>query len=135
MISLFKYAVILFCITATAFGQAIPIYSDTIQLKEVVIKNIAAITIVNDTMTYHADSFKSNYTYVVEDLLKRMPGIDVSINGKILVKGKEVTRIFVNGVEMPVSDIRFVTQNVPSDIIEKVKVIELNSESDRLKAI
>jgi len=108
---------------------------DTIELKEFVIVSRKAISRKGDTTIYVADSFYNDASAVTEDILKKMPGIDVSSSGRIAVQGRDVTRIFVNGTEMEVNDIRSVTQNLPAEIIDKIEVTNLYSEQSRLSGI
>jgi outer membrane receptor protein involved in Fe transport len=65
---------------------------------------------------------------MAEDVLKKLPGIDVSMDGKITVEGKEVKRIFINGKEATAGDIRTITQNMPASIISQVQLTNLLSE-------
>ncbi|WP_118953220.1 outer membrane beta-barrel protein [Taibaiella helva] len=108
---------------------------DTIELKEFVIVSRKAISRKGDTTIYVADSFYNDASAVTEDILKKMPGIDVSSSGRIAVQGRDVTRIFVNGTEMEVNDIRSITQNLPAEIIDKIEVTNLYSEQSRLSGI
>ncbi len=52
-----------------------------------------------DTLEYNADSYKVTESAVVEDLLKKMPGVEIDAEGKITVNGKEITKILVDGEE------------------------------------
>ncbi|WP_118976606.1 outer membrane beta-barrel protein [Taibaiella koreensis] len=116
-------------------AQTPHLLTDTVQLEEFVIVSRKAISRKGDTTIYVADSFYNDASAVTEDILKKMPGIDVSSSGKISVQGKDVTRIFVNGTEMEVNDIRSITQNLPAEIIDKIEVTDLYPEQSRLSGI
>jgi hypothetical protein len=77
-----------------------------------------------DTLVYVADSFKVKQNAVVEDLLKKLPGINVKSNGKITAKGKEISRIYVDGDEFFGSDLTIATKNLSSNAVETVQVYE-----------
>ena len=94
-------------------------------LKEVIVKsNLYAIKILDDTIEYKADSFKTRKYADIEDLLKRLPGIKVEKDGAIFSNGKVVTRIRVNGKDFFDGNNSTVTKNLPASIVDKVQVIE-----------
>lgn len=129
------YGLIFLVLSLDVSAQAPHLLTDTFQLQEVVVKSRQAISRNGDTIVYAADSFYNDASAVTEDILKKMPGIDVSSSGKVSVQGKEVTRIFVNGTEMEIGDIRSITQNLPAEIIDKIEVTNLYSEQSRLSGI
>lgn len=81
-----------------------------------------------DTLIYIADSFKTKPNAVVEDLLRKLPGIEVDANGKIKTQGKEVARVLVDGDEFFGSDPTMATKNLSAKSIENVKVYEKESD-------
>ncbi|WP_026463941.1 outer membrane beta-barrel protein [Adhaeribacter aquaticus] len=93
-------------------------------LKEVVITaEIPPVVVRKDTLEFNAASFKTLPTSLVEDLLRKMPGVNVDSNGNITVNGKEVKRILVDGKAFFGSDPKIATRNLPADIIDKVQVM------------
>lgn len=135
MLRHFIYGFIFLVLSFDASAQIPHLLTDTFQLQEIVVRSRNAITRNGDTIIYAADSFYKDASAVTEDILKKMPGIDVSSSGRISVQGREVTRIFVNGTEMEISDIRSITQNLPAEIIDKIEVTNLYSEQSRLSGI
>lgn len=135
MLQRYIYVFIFLVLSFDMSAQSPSFLKDTIQLQEFVVTSRKAITRRGDTTIYVADSFYKDASAVIEDILKKMPGIDVSSSGKISVQGKDVTRIFVNGTEMEVNDIRSITQNLPAEIIDKIEVTDLYSEQSRLSGI
>lgn len=97
-------------------------------LKEVIIKNSAAIKIKGDTLEYLADSFKVKQGAMVEDLLKVMPGIQVNKNGEITAMGEKVEKVLVDGEEFFGDDPTVATQNIQSAVVEKVQVFDKKSD-------
>jgi hypothetical protein len=102
-------------------------------LKEVEVKGTAAQLVVkNDTTEYNATAFKTQENAVVEELLKKMPGVEVSADGKITVNGQEIKKIRVDGKKFFDGDIEMATKNIPADMIEKVQVYENKSDMAKL---
>lgn len=98
-------------------------------LKEIEVKGTAAQMVVKgDTLEYNATAFKTNQNAVVEDLLKRLPGVEISTEGKITVNGQEVKKIRVNGKKFFNDDVEMATKNIPAELIEKVQVLEQKSD-------
>jgi len=86
---------------------------------------IPAIVFKEDTIEYKADSFKLKRSdAVLEDLLKKLPGIQVKKDGTIIAQGKVVAKIKVNGKDFFDGDITTATQNLPANIVDKVQVID-----------
>lgn len=77
-----------------------------------------------DTIEFNASSFKTLPTAIVEDLLKKLPGVQVDVNGNITVNGRSVNRILVDGKSFFGGDARMATRNLPANIIDKVQVID-----------
>lgn len=95
--------------------------SESISLKETIIKAQQAIKIKGDTIEYDADSFKVGNEEVLEDILKKLPGIEVE-NGKVYHKGKEITTITVGGREVLGGNTKLLNKNLPSDAVSKIQL-------------
>ncbi len=114
--------------STTDYG-AIPMVSKEHLLKEFVLKQqVAAIKIKGDTTEYMADSFKVKDGATVEDLLKRLPGIQVDKNGQITAQGETVQKILVDGEEFFSDDPKVVTQGMQAGVVEKVQVYDKKSD-------
>ena len=85
-----------------------------------------------DTIEYNAAAFKTSENAVVEDLLKKMPGVEVTPEGKIMVNGQEVTKIRVDGKKFFGNDVQMSTKNIPADMIDRVQVVDQKSEMAEL---
>ncbi|MFB6454932.1 outer membrane beta-barrel protein [Chitinophaga sp. Hz27] len=98
-------------------------------LKEVTIKdNLPPVRMKGDTIEYNAEKFKTKDNAVVEDLLRKLPGVNVERDGTIKAQGKEVQRILVDGKEFFGSDPSIATRNLPADMIDKVQVLDKQSD-------
>ena len=113
----------------------------SVSLREVTIHGYSdAVYYKGDTLVYTADSFKVKQNAVVEDLLKKLPGIKVDAQGKIFSEGKAIDQLLVDGDEFFGSDPTIATKNLNARSVESVEVYEKkndgkteNSDSETLK--
>jgi len=109
---------------------AIQLAEESEILKEVLVKGDRVPVVINgDTIEYNADAFKTQPNAVVEDLLKRLPGVEVERDGTVRAQGEQVNQILVDGKEFFGTDPKVATKNLPADAIDKVQVF--NRKSDR----
>ncbi|MBF6598589.1 MAG: outer membrane beta-barrel protein [Fermentimonas sp.] len=102
---------------------------DNILLSETVVTAKAAeIVVKGDTLEYNADSYKVTESAVVEDLLKKMPGVEIDTEGNITVNGRAITKILVDGEEFFSNDPKVASKNLPANMVEKLQVLERRSE-------
>ena len=107
----------------------IPVITKAKLLEDVIVKNkFAAIRIKGDTTEYNADSFKVRANANVQDLLKKLPGIQVNSRGEITAQGEKVEKVLVDGEEFFSDDPAVVTQNLRADAVSKVQVFDKKSE-------
>lgn len=92
-------------------------------LSEVVV-TAPAIVIKEDTIEYNAGSFKVKENAVVEDLLKKLPGVTVDKDGNVTAQGKTVSRVKVNGKDFFGGDVKTATKELPANIVDKIQVID-----------
>lgn len=98
-------------------------------LNEVIIKGqAAAIKIKGDTTEFNARSYTIQPNDKVEDLLKKLPGIQVDAQGKITAQGKTVEKVLVDGEEFFGDDPTLVTKNLRADMVDKVQLFEKKSD-------
>lgn len=88
----------------------------------------APVTIKKDTIEFNAGSFKTQPNAVVEDLIKKMPGMEVDNDGTIRAQGETVQRVTVDGKEFFGRDPKLATRNLPADAVEKVQVFDKKSD-------
>lgn len=104
-------------------------------LAEVIIKSGAPIRIKGDTTVYTADSFKVRPGANVEELLRRLPGIQVDKNGQITAMGERVTKVLVDGEEFFGTDPGIATKNLRADIVKEVEVFDKKSDQAEFTGI
>jgi hypothetical protein len=86
------------------------------------------VKVQNDTVIYNADSYKVAEGSVLEDLLKKMPGVEVDTEGKVTVNGKEIKKIMVDGKEFFSDDPKVASRNLPAKMVDKVEVWDKKSD-------
>lgn len=94
----------------------------------VVMGKAPEIVVRNDTIEYNADSYKVTEGSVLEDLLKKMPGVEVDSEGKITVNGKEVKKVMIDGKEFFSDDPKVASKNLPAQMIDKLQVLDKKSD-------
>ena len=104
---------------------AIKMYNKAKEIDEMIIYAYKdPIYFKGDTLVYIADSFKVGPNAVVEDLLKKLPGIEVDQDGKIKSQGQEITKVLVDGDEFFGSDPTIATKNLGANAIETVEIYD-----------
>lgn len=93
------------------------------------------IVIKKDTIEYNASSFKTTENDVLEDLLKKLPGVEVSEDGTVTANGQTISRITIDGKTFFLDDPQLASKNIPAKIIDKVKVVEKKSEQAEFTGI
>lgn len=93
------------------------------------------VVINNDTLEFNAENFKTQPNAVVEDMLKKMPGVTIDKDGTVKVNGQVVKRILVNGKEFFTGDVKIATQNLPADAVDKVQVFDKQSDQSSFTGI
>lgn len=94
----------------------------------VVIAKAVEVTVRNDTVEYNADSYKVTEGSMLEDLLKKMPGVEIDSEGKVTVNGKEIKKIMVDGKEFFSDDPKVASKNLPAKMVDKVQVLDKKSD-------
>jgi hypothetical protein len=109
--------------------DSIEMREDMILLAEATVTAKAAeVTVRNDTVEYNADSYKVTEGSVLEDLLKKMPGVEVDKEGKVTVNGKEIKKIMVEGKEFFSDDPKVASRNLPARMVDRVQVLDRKSD-------
>jgi hypothetical protein len=100
-------------------------------LSEIVIKDQVPMKMNGDTLAYKAEAFKTKPGASVEDLLKRLPGVQVDKNGVIRAQGEQVQKVYVDGKEFFSNDPKIATKNLSADMIDQVQLY--NDQSEQAK--
>ncbi len=93
------------------------------------------IKINKDTIEFNATAFKTEPNAVAEDLVKKLPGVEVDKSGNVTAQGERVQKVRVNGKEFFGSDPKMALQNIPADAIEKVKVYDKKSDASEFSGV
>ncbi len=108
----------------------------SITLKEAVVTAVkAAVVARQDTLEFNAGSYATKQNATVEDLLKKLPGVQVGSDGSITSNGKTVTKILVDGKEFFGDDPTAASKNLPSELVDKVQVVDRKSDLARLTGV
>ncbi len=127
--------------TLTADGKAaelgnIVLQTDATQLQTVnVVGKAIPIVVKEDTVQYNASAYKVREGAPVEDLLKKLPGVDVDANGNVSAQGKSITKVRVNGKDVFGGDVQTITKNLPADIVENMQVVDDYGDQANLTGI
>jgi hypothetical protein len=120
---------------ATNIVQNITLESGGIELEGVEIVREMPVSIKGDTIVYNADSFKSGTERKLEDVLKKLPGVEVNADGEIEVEGKKVTKLMIEGKDFFDGDTKLGVKNIPADAIDKIQVLRNFNDVSALKGL
>jgi hypothetical protein len=115
--------------------QNITMESGGIELEGVEIVREMPVSIKGDTIVYNADSFKTGTERKLEDVLKKLPGVEVNADGEVEVEGKKVSKLMVEGKDFFDGDTKLGVKNIPADAIDKVQVLRNYNENSILKGV
>jgi hypothetical protein len=115
--------------SATVNAGEIEMQENSILLSETVVTAKAVeVTVKEDTVEYNADSYKVAEGSMLEDLLKKMPGVEVGTDGTVTVNGKQIRKILVDGKEFFSDDPKVAAKNLPAKMVEKVQTYDRRSD-------
>jgi hypothetical protein len=104
-------------------------------LDEVEITYEMPVTIKGDTLIYNADSFKNGTERKLEDVLEKLPGVEINEDGQVEVEGKVVNKLMVNGKDFFDGDTKLATKNIPSNAVDKIQVLRNYAEVGQLSSV
>ena len=114
----------------------ISIGADAIMLKAATVTAMAQkVTIKEDTFVYNSAAYRTPEGSVVEELVRRLPGAEVSDDGTIKINGKQVKKILVDGKEFMTGDTKTAMKNLPTSIIDKIKAYDEKSDLAKVTGI
>ena len=118
-----------------AMGNVV-VGAEAIMLKGAVVTAMAQkVTLKEDTFVYNSAAYRTPEGSVVEELVKRLPGAEVSDDGTIKINGKEVKKILVDGKEFMTGDTKTALKNLPTSIIDKIKAYDEKSDLSKVTGI
>ena len=110
--------------------------ADAIMLKNTTVTAQAVrVTVVEDTTIYNAAAYRTPEGSVVEELVKKLPGAEVSDDGTVTINGKRVKKVKVDGKEFMTGDTKTAMKNLPTSIVDKVKTYDERSDLARITGI
>ena len=93
------------------------------------------IIVKKDTIEFNTTAYKIQDSDVVEDLLKKLPGVEVETDGKVTVGGEQITKVFVDGKQFFGDDPKVALKNLPANIVDKVQVVDRKSDQAQFTGI
>lgn len=104
-------------------------------LKEVTIVGVNPVVFKEDTVEYKVAAYKVRENAPVEDVLRKVPGLDVDANGNVSAQGKSITKVRINGKDYMGGDLQAATKNLPADILEGIQIIDDYGDQANLTGI
>tara|TARA_R110001632_G_scaffold114733_4_gene226164 strand:+ start:27735 stop:30533 length:2799 start_codon:yes stop_codon:yes gene_type:complete len=104
-------------------------------LDEINIVSSMPVTIKGDTIIYNADSFKNGTERKLEDVLKKLPGVEVNEAGEIEIEGKVVEKVMIDGKDFFDGDTKLATKNIPSNAVDKIQVLRNYGDVSQLRGV
>ena len=120
--------------TASNISKNYTLYEDNM-LDGINIVSKMPVTIQGDTIIYNADSFTNGTERKLEDILKKLPGVEINDAGQIEVEGKAVEKITVDGKDFFSGDTKLATKNIPSNAVDKIQVLRNYSNVSQLSGV
>lgn len=117
------------------YFQNAKLKDEVLELDEIIIKKEREITIKKDTITFNAKAFLQGNEEVVEDLLKKIPGLNVSNDGTIKVGNQEVEKIMIDNDDFFEKGYKILTKNMPVNSIDKIELYQHYSNNKHLKGV
>jgi len=102
----------------------IVLHTDSKLLNTVQVVGVNPVKLKEDTVEFNASAYKVQEGAPVEDMLKKLPGVDVDKDGNVTAQGKSVTKVRVNGKDFFNGDVKTATQNLPASIVQNIQLID-----------
>lgn len=119
-------------------GIMVPIilrHSGKALMEVVVTARIPPAIVRNDTIAFNAGAYPTRPNATVEDLLRKLPGIEIDKNGNVTMQGQKVDKIYLDGKEFFLNDPRLATQNLPAEIVDQIEAFDSQTEKARLTGV
>lgn len=104
-------------------------------LNEIELTYEMPVTIKGDTLIYNADSFKNGTERKLEDVLKKLPGVEINDDGQVEVEGKVVGKVMVEGKDFFDGDSKLATKNIPASAVDKIEVLKNHADVGQLSGV
>lgn len=124
------YKQILMCPGELKNGMIITMDEDAVNLKDVTV-SVPPIKVKGDTLTYNVASFKNASDRSIEDIIRKLPGINVSEDGRIYYNGESINKFYIEGVDLLSGRYALASRNISPDDVSEVNIYE-NHQSKRV---
>ena len=128
------YKTVVIRIPNRSTNRVIYLENETFKLKEVVIKP-DVITQQGDTINYNVFSFRSAKDTYISDIIKKLPGVEVSENGKISYMGNPINKFYIEGMDLLGGKYSLASNSIPVDAVESVQILENHQSVKALKDV
>ena len=115
------------------FEMTVSAGADMMQV--VVVSSIPPVISRSDTVAYQASAFKTRPDATVEELLKKLPGVQVSKDGEVTVNGQKVDKFYIDGKEIPLNDARAITRTLSADMISSLETFDRRSDDSKFTGV
>jgi hypothetical protein len=114
----------------------VPLQKQGLEIGEVVVSaKFNPIIVKKDTIEFNTTAYKIQESDVVEDLLKKLPGVEVDQDGAVTTGGQQITKVFVDGKQFFGDDPKVALKNLPANIVDKVQVVDRKSDQAQFTGI
>ena len=120
---------------ASPIKLAITLTAQTTELQEIIVQTQRPITVKKDTIVFNASSFTQGNEEVIEDLLKKIPGLEVDEKGTISYNNIEIEKVMIDGDDMFDRGYKVLTKNMPVNPVDKIELLKNYSNNKHLKGI
>ena len=104
-------------------------------LSDVTVTDLTPVKVSGDTVSFKADAFKTKPNATTEDLLKKLPGVQVEKDGTVKAMGENVQKVLVDGKEFFGNDPKLATKNITADMVDQIQVFDDMSEQSKFTKI
>ena len=105
------------------------------EMEGIEIVHTMPVSVKGDTIVYDGDSFKTGEERKLEDVLKKLPGVEVTADGQVQVEGKNVSKLLVEGKPFFEGDTKLGVKNIPSDAVDKIQVLRNFNEVGQMRGL
>jgi len=104
-------------------------------MQVVVTARIPPAIVRSDTIAFNAGAYPTRPNATIEDLLRKLPGVDIDKDGNVTMQGKKIDKIYLDGKEFFLGDPRIASQNLPADIVDQIEAFDSQSDRSKLTGI
>ena len=131
----FRRSVVISTVSKTFDVGTLALRPRTVRFREVTVHHRAPVTIRHDTLEFDAGAFATRPDALVKDLLRKLPGLEVTGDGSVRAQGKIVQQVFVNGKPFFGNDPKMATCNLPANLIDKIQVYDKRSDQSAFSGV